>query len=97
MPKVRYVKRAYADLDDITAFSLEKFGIEQTENYLDDLHEQCLLLAEYPRMGKLADSPRTKWRRFEHQSHIILYSINRAGISVQRIIHRDRLLSRAIR
>jgi toxin ParE1/3/4 len=97
MPNVRYSKRAERDLEEIAAFTFEKWGDEQARRYVGGLYRICRLIAEKPLLGRLTVANRPTWRRLEHESHVILYSVTRSGITVQRIIHKDRLLASVVR
>ncbi len=92
MSEVRYSSRALADLREIGTFTLQKWGIQQAEIYLNEIDDSCLLIADHLRIGRVYDSARPTWRRFEQKSHVILYSPRRSGITIQRILHKSRLL-----
>ncbi|MES2391778.1 MAG: type II toxin-antitoxin system RelE/ParE family toxin [Acidobacteriota bacterium] len=93
MSQVRYARKAYADLRAIGVYTLTEWGIDQAEKYLDDLHENCLLIAEHPLIGRPCSPAHPKWMRLEYESHVILYSVTRLGVTVQRILHQRQLLS----
>jgi len=97
MPGVRYSKRADRDLEEIADFTYEKWGNDQARIYVGGLYRVCRLLAEQPMLGRLAVPDHPKWRRMEHESHVILYSQTRSGITVQRIVHKSRIIGRAVR
>jgi toxin ParE1/3/4 len=93
MPNVRYSKKANTDLEDIAAFTFEKWGNDQAERYVDDLYGVCRLIAQQPEMGRSCGAGHPKLRRIEHESHVILYSTtSSSGIIVQRIMHKAQLL-----
>ena len=79
-------------LDEIASFTIENWGVDQAENYVDDLYEICRLIAQHPLIGRPYGSIHPTWRRLEHTSHVVLYSRTRSGITVQRIMHKTRLL-----
>ncbi|QMV17562.1 type II toxin-antitoxin system RelE/ParE family toxin [Granulicella sp. 5B5] len=81
-----------ADLREIGTFTLEKWGIQQAEMYLDEIDDTCVFIAKNLRVGRVYDPSHPTWRRFEHKSHVILYSQNRSGVTIQLILHKSRLL-----
>jgi toxin ParE1/3/4 len=94
--KVRYTSRANADIDEIAEFTFQRWGDKQAEAYVDDLYGTCRLIGESPEIGRRSAS-RSGWRRLEHESHVILYSLDESGVLIQRVMHRRQLLSRANR
>lgn len=97
MPAVIHTNRSLADVDEIAAFTIERWGRAQAETYLDELDATCLALAERPAMGRLLRSAKhSTWRRYEFRSHVIVYAPHRAGIKIQRIVHKARLLANLI-
>jgi toxin ParE1/3/4 len=97
MSLLRYSKRALADLDEIAAYSLDRWGTPQTQRYLDHLQASCLLLSRNPELGRRFHVSRPELRRFEHGSHILLYALRADGITIRRIIHNRRLLEKLLR
>ncbi|MEH6691814.1 MULTISPECIES: type II toxin-antitoxin system RelE/ParE family toxin [Pseudorhizobium] len=87
MPEFRLTQQADRDLLDIFIYGLEVFGIRQAEHYGDDLHSCFQLLADNPRMGRLAPALGEQVRRHEHHSHVILYEEASFGILILAIIH----------
>lgn len=92
MQHVRYSNRALADLREIGAFTLETWGLAQADSYLLTLFKTCELLAKFPRLGRRYGPSHESRRRFEIESHVILYSLHSSGVTVQRILHKRELL-----
>lgn len=59
----------------------------QAERYKDDLARCFGMLADNPRMGRLAEIIAPGVRRHEHGSHVIPYEINVSGILVLAVVH----------
>ncbi|MFN7102258.1 MAG: type II toxin-antitoxin system RelE/ParE family toxin [Pseudorhizobium sp.] len=87
MPEFRLTQQADRDLLDIFIYGLEVFGTLQAERYGDGLHACLQLLADNPRMGRLAPALGEQVRRHEHQSHVVLYEEDTYGILVLAIVH----------
>ena len=91
MRKFRLSRLAEADLMDIGAYSLNKWGEDQTIRYIDALEACCQQLADNPRLGRACDQIRPGLRRMEHGRHVIFYRLELKGISVSRILHQRML------
>lgn len=62
---------AASDIEQILEWSLDQFGLVQTEEYYRSLSACMDGLAENPAMGVSIDDIRAGYRRFPHQSHVI--------------------------
>lgn len=83
----RLTLRAEADVFEIFLYGLEIFGPIQARRYRDDLARCLTMLAENPRMGRLAEAIARGIRRHEHQSHVILYEIDGPDILILAVMH----------
>lgn len=79
---------AAADIDNILDHSITAFGFVQTEQYYTQLTQCLRLLADNPAMGVDASDIRHGYRRSAHQSQIVFYTTDTAGILVIRILHK---------
>ncbi|HBE91536.1 MAG TPA: type II toxin-antitoxin system RelE/ParE family toxin [Gammaproteobacteria bacterium] len=79
---------AAEDIETIFVESIARFGVQQTEVYVEDLQNCLLLLGEHPGMGRIADDIRTDYRAFPHQSHVIYYQEEADRIFVVRVLHK---------
>lgn len=89
----RLSKLARLDLVDITDYTLDTWGVEQTIRYLDGLEACFNRLAETPKIGRRCDRIRPGYRRFEYEKHVILYRADTDGIFVGRVLHQGMLPS----
>jgi toxin ParE1/3/4 len=94
MPAFQFSERARLDLVEIADYTLDKWGIDQADRYIDSLYECFALLAKSPRIGRPCDKVREGYRRIEHQRHVIFYRIEKEGIFIGRILHHAMLPSR---
>ena len=79
---------AAQDIERILDESIARFGVQQTEVYVEDLQNCLLLLGEHPGMGRGADDIRKSYRAFSHQSHVIYYYEEVDQIIVVRVLHK---------
>jgi toxin ParE1/3/4 len=93
VPEYRLSRLALADLRSIGRYTVQQWGLEQANRYLDDLGRLLHLLAVSPGLGRSCDQVRKGYRRMEYGRHVIFYKVRRrgAGIDVIRVIH-DRML-----
>ena len=73
---------AEADMFEVYCFGVERFGVDPARRFILDLHKIFALLAENPRLGRLAPSIRSGVRRHEHRSHVIVYEETLDGILI---------------
>lgn len=78
---------AARDIEVIFEKSITKFGLQQTEVYVENLQNCLLLLGENPGMGRTADDIRIGYRAFPHQSHVIYYQEEIDRVIVVRVLH----------
>jgi len=90
----RYSPLAESDLDDISAWSLKRFGFDQTEAYLLGIEQACVAIARNPLRARLHRGRRQGVRRVEHGSHVIFYSVEEDDVVIGRILHKHQLARR---
>ncbi|MDX7951795.1 type II toxin-antitoxin system RelE/ParE family toxin [Lichenihabitans sp. Uapishka_5] len=89
MSSYRLTRRADQDLVDIYLYTLETFGLQQAERYVEGVRSCFGLLADAPQIGRKADIIRSGVRRHEHGGHVILYreEVERGGVLILAVIH----------
>jgi toxin ParE1/3/4 len=78
--------KGVSDLAEIFDYTVDSWGEEQAENYLDELAS--------PGLGRACDRIYPGMRRFEQDKHVIFYKPVRHGIVISRILHQRRLPTR---
>ena len=91
MAGFRFSQRAADDLIEITRYTLEQWGPDQTIRYIDDLELCCQQLADHRNLGRPCDNIRPGLRRMECGRHVVFYRQDASGIFVSRILH-ERML-----
>jgi len=97
MPSVKFTTRAQSDLRAILSYTIERWGQTQAAEYMNDLDELFALIVARPGIGRIYPTKHKKWQRFEHGSHVVLYSRSSDAITIQRVMHHRQLLARAAR
>jgi toxin ParE1/3/4 len=88
---VHLSRRAEDDLLQIAVFTLDRWGMKQTDRYLAQLQAFCRQVAEMPAMGRSASEVRIGLRRIEHGRHVIFFRERPDGILVVRFLHQSML------
>ena len=94
MAAFRLSQRAEADLLEIGAYTLRRWGADQAIRYIDDLEACCRKLARNPELGRTCEHVRPGLRRMEHGRHIVFYRQDAGGVLVSRILHQRMLPER---
>jgi toxin ParE1/3/4 len=89
-----YSKLAEDDLTEIGAYTLQMWGVEQTEKYLRQLEDCCRMIARNPNLGKPWKGNSQGLRRMEQGSHTIFYRQFDSRIIVVRILHQNMMPTR---
>lgn len=87
MYKVHKSTKAEEDLTDIWIYSLQEWGIEQADRYLDELNVGFTRLAAHPRLGKSRDELRPGYFSIVLNEHIAYYVIHRTVVRIVRVLH----------
>ncbi len=85
--KCQLTDEAAKDVEGILTYSVNNFGLAQTEHYFEELKECIELLAENPNIGYGAEDILPEYLRFPYESHVIFYKRLSSSILVVRILH----------
>lgn len=96
MPAIYKQALAEQDLVDIWLHSLQEWGEQQADTYLDEMERIMLLLLEQPKIGRLREEFQPPVHVFYHAQHLIVYQIIPAGISIIRVLHKSMDVDRQI-
>jgi len=81
--KYQLTDEADRDVEKILAFSVDSFGVTQTEHYFEALKACMELLADNPDIGHNAEDILPEYLRFPYESHVIFnkktYLVNSCG------------------
>lgn len=94
MPAYRLSRLARLDLIEIADYTVDTWGLEQADRYVDGLGGCFERLARTPGIGRPCDRIRRGYRRMEYEMHVVIYRVDKDGIFVSRILHQRMLPSR---
>ena len=87
MGNYRLSPKARSQIRDIGQFTKRRFGDYQAKAYHTGLERTFELLADFPKMGVVADELLIGARRFRFQSHIIFYTEDGDNILIRALFH----------
>ena len=84
--------KAKSDLAAIRRFTLEQWGRQKAEEYLNSLYEKIRLIAKHPSIGIDCSKSLNLGREIRsiiYVSHIIYYAVSETHISVVAVLHQS--------
>ncbi|MFZ0747248.1 MAG: type II toxin-antitoxin system RelE/ParE family toxin [Terracidiphilus sp.] len=93
MPAYQLSNLARLDLINIADYTVDAWGPEQAQRYLDSLETCFNRLAKAPQIGRPCNRIQPGYRRFEQMRHVILYRAGLDGIFIGRVLHQRMLPS----
>lgn len=78
--------RAVSDLDDIWAYTVERWSVVQAQGYLAGLNDTLTLLCQHPEIARLQDFT-PPLRIFPFRSHLVVFHADDSRLEVIRILH----------
>ena len=78
---------AQADVDEIWAYTVERWGVEQAELYVRQLGSAVETIAQNPQRGRPCDEIREGYRWYPSGSHVVFYRITTKEVVVVRMLH----------
>jgi len=90
MPHIRS-PLADSDLDDIWYYIASETGsIQIADRVIDSIVQRFLLLAKYPRIGRVRDELRAGLRSLSIGDYVVFYRISGENVVVLRVLHGKR-------
>jgi len=77
------------DLEAIWDYTVEQWGVEQAERYLDILFTCFDDLANNPQLGRQRDDVKPGYRSFPQGRHVVFYVFAPTGIEIIGIVHQS--------
>jgi toxin ParE1/3/4 len=94
---VRLTPQAKRDLDEIWAYTAERWDVAQAEAYLRTLDASFKLLADHPGIGRKIDDIRKGYFKFPAGSHIVIFRVNKEQVEIVRVLHKSRDVETGVR
>ena len=90
MAKVLFTPLATEDLQQIWNYLEEVAGVKFANKFLIEIRDKCLMLTEFPELGRFRHDFILNLRSFPFKKYVIFYMPIDDGIDVLRIIHSSR-------
>ncbi len=81
--------KADADLEQLYAWGIDRFGVTQADDYFDTLLTRFDEIAQTPKLWPSVEHIRTGYRRSVCGAHAIYYKIDDDGVLIVRILGRQ--------
>jgi toxin ParE1/3/4 len=78
---------AQSDLKKIYRYTLENWGIQQAQNYLEHIKQSFKTLLENPNLGRERSELGQNVRAINCQKHIIFYRSLKTELQIIRVLH----------
>ena len=85
--RFRLTAHAKEDLYSIWLYSLQQWGEQKADAYIEALYQRFALLAEQPQLGVMRDDVAPGYFGYTYASHIIFYLIAEAEIDIIGVPH----------
>lgn len=86
--KYELSEQARQDIKDIVQYTIERFGVQQADEYADGLFYSFDLLTDNPRMGKaVLRQLGSDVRRYLYRSHYVIYEIRADVIRIAAVFN----------
>ena len=87
MNKFRLLPEAEKDLESIWQYTVERWGIDQADYYIDGLVDIFKLLSDNPLMCRERNEFSPSVHIHHHAHHLIVFVLSNAGIDIVRVLH----------
>jgi toxin ParE1/3/4 len=85
--RLRLSKLAYADLESVYVYTVDRWGVEQAEDYLHKLWDSLEAIKASPERFRLREAIYPGCRICISGRHAILYRVQGQSVEVARILH----------
>lgn len=85
--RVRLSKLAFADLESIYSYTLERWGREQAESYIEEIWFAFDRVAQTPERWRLRNKLHPGCRICFTGRHAILFRIHESRVEIARVLH----------
>ena len=88
MNQIAFSPLAIADINNIWDYTADNWGVDQADDYTDDIRDTCIELAEGKKHGRKVDV-RDGYLKYSIGKHFIFFRQVDIGINVIRILHQS--------
>jgi len=89
MLKLSVTPKAESDLTGIWLYTCEEWGVDQADEYLDQLEAGMQQLLNHPSLGTNYTHVLPGYRRLQVEHHAVFYKVIEPEVLVIRVLHED--------
>jgi toxin ParE1/3/4 len=89
MLKLNITPKAESDLIGIWVYTCEEWGVDQADNYLNQLEIGMKQLISHPSLGMNYAHVLSGYRRLQVEHHAVFYQVLESEVLVVRVLHED--------
>jgi toxin ParE1/3/4 len=78
------------DLFAIAEYTMQKWGNNQADIYLDKIDKALLKIQDNPNIGRVRSDISDRHRSFLMEKHLLVYTVEDTEIIISRILHHSR-------
>ena len=78
---------AEADIESITDYTIERWGVKQAQRYVQALRADIASLEEFPERFPAHEPTRLGLRRMRSGHHLVFYLVGEQAVEIVRILH----------
>ena len=79
--------QARADIEMIRQYSIEEWGVQRADAYLQQLRASFRSLQLFPELGRPISQEYSRRRLLQANQHIIYYQIAESKVEISRVLH----------
>lgn len=87
MAELRLTPAALRDLEGIWRYTVQRWGVERAERYLDALNASFEALSRAPHSAPACDHIVPGYRRQPVERHVVFYRVENDTVIVVRVLH----------
>ena len=89
MLKLSVTPKAESDLTGIWLYTCEEWGVDQADEYLDQIEAGMQQLLNHPSLGTNYTHVLPGYRRLQVEHHAVFYKVIEPEVLVIRVLHED--------
>lgn len=94
--KLEFTDAARSDLIHLRRYSLQQFGKDAADRYVDQIKSAFAMLAEMPLAGRAEPGAGASVRCYSKKRHRVFYRVEGERVTILRVLHHARDISQVL-
>ena len=90
MPNFHLTKNAFIEIEEIYTTSVDRWGENVAEQYINDLYQSFQKIADDPELGNLRKARSTPFLMYPAREHFVIYEKYKKDIIIVTVLHQVR-------